>query len=204
MIRASLVVVLGGVWSLVPSSRRRWLALPALGVVNAVLALLVGGVVIVAQLLRKLRGRRLATAAAAEELAMLGELALLGLTAGLPFPAALSAAGARITGPLRGEVAMLVRRARSSGLELALAGSGGAARGLYIAVARAMSTGAPVAAAVQAFVDEQDARARNERLVAAQRLPVKLVIPLALLILPGFVLLTVAPALVGAVERFGL
>jgi pilus assembly protein TadC len=36
---------------------------------------------------------------------------------------------------------------------------------------------------------------------AARKLPVKLTIPLALLVLPGFLLLTAAPAAVGSIQR---
>ncbi len=204
MIRLAVIFGAVGGWHAVPAGRRHWLAIAAIAAVSVPLAALVLIAGLSGRLLRQVRKRRGVTEVTSEELSLLGELALLGLTAGLPFPASLSQAASRLGGPLRQEVTSLVRRARTSGVGLALAGSDGAASGLYLAVARAMSTGAPVAAAVQAFVSEQDARARHERLLAAQRLPVKLVIPLALLILPGFVLLTVAPALVGAFERFAL
>lgn len=200
-----VAVAVGGlvVWSSVPQLRPAvvaigvWVVSPPLLVASAMAAGL-------RAISRRLRVRRASAAATRRELPLLGELVGLGLTAGLPFPAALAAAAGRLQSPLRGEVEMLVRAARSSGLELALAGSEGAGRDLYAAVASAMSTGAPVADGVRAFVAEAHARRRAAELTVARRLPVKLVVPLALLILPGFVLLTVAPAFVGAVERLGL
>ena len=38
-------------------------------------------------------------------------------------------------------------------------------------------------------------------MAAARRLPVRLLVPVALLMLPGFVVLTAGPALLGAAER---
>jgi hypothetical protein len=67
-----------------------------------------------------------------------------------------------------------------------------------------MASGAPVLDAVERYGEERRAEDRAAREAALRRLPVLLSFPLALLILPGFVLLTVAPALSGAVERLGL
>jgi pilus assembly protein TadC len=56
-------------------------------------------------------------------------------------------------------------------------------------------------AAVEAFASEQRHAEHNRSLAAARRLPVKLLLPLALLILPGFVILAVGPALARSLAR---
>ncbi len=85
----------------------------------------------------------------------------------------------------------------------ALDGAGGHATDLYRLVARALATGAPLVDAVDGFATDRMQMRRQRTLTAARRLPVILVFPLALLILPGFVLVTVAPALIAALERIG-
>ena len=65
-------------------------------------------------------------------------------------------------------------------------------------------TGAPVAAAVRAYVAEQRDADRARALAAARRLPVQLLFPLTLLVLPGFMVLTIGPALLAALERLGV
>ena len=68
---------------------------------------------------------------------------------------------------------------------------------------KAIFKGLP-ALAVAAFVAERHDEERARRRAAGARLPVRMLVPLSLLILPGFVLLTVGPALLGAVRRLGL
>ena len=134
----------------------------------------------------------------------LAELVGLGLTAGLSFMAALEAAACEVGPPLADEVHDVIRRSRHRGIAAALEESGGAARRLYLLAARATVTGAPVAVAVRAYVAEQRDADRARALGAARRLPVQLLFPLALLILPGFMVLTIGPALLGALERLGM
>ena len=153
---------------------------------------------------RRIHERRAAARAIAAEVALLGDLVGLGLSGGRPFPAALAIAGHHLASPLGDEVAGVVRQVTRNGAPGALAVADGAAVRLYQLAGRALSTGAPLGAAVLEFTDEVRAAQHTERLAAARRLPVILMVPLALLILPGFVLLTVAPAVVGAIERIGL
>ena len=134
----------------------------------------------------------------------LGELVGLGLSAGMSFVAALEAAAHEVGPPLEPEVQAVVRRSRHRGIAAALEESGGAARRVYLLAARATVTGAPVAAAVRAYVAEQRDADRARALAAARRLPVQLLFPLTLLILPGFMVLTIGPALLAALERLGM
>jgi hypothetical protein len=153
---------------------------------------------------RRLAARRAAVAAADGDVTLLGELVLLGLRAGLTFPVALEVAAAEVVPPLQREVIGVVRSLRLHGAAAGLERAGGRARPLYAAAARAATTGAPVAGAVAAFVAARRDEERARRRAAGARLPVRMLVPLSLLILPGFVLLTVGPALLGAVRRLGL
>jgi Flp pilus assembly protein TadB len=71
------------------------------------------------------------------------------------------------------------------------------ARVLVRALARAMDSGAPVAATVAAVAEEQRRRQRWSAEAAARRAGVLVVGPLALCFLPAFVLLGVAPVILG-------
>jgi hypothetical protein len=153
---------------------------------------------------RRLRTRRLATREAAGDVGLLAELTGLGLSAGLGLSQALSAARPFVHVDLAGEVGVVLRRAAHGGLAAALAEASGHGRRLYLLTARAVVTGAPLASAVDAFVADAAAEERATQLEAARRLPVRLMLPLALLILPGFVLLTVGPTVLAALERFNL
>ncbi len=137
-----------------------------------------------------------------DQVELLAELLVLGLTAGWGFAQTLVWAAARIEDPVGAEVAALVRRMRHDGAR-ALDGAGGHGADLYRLVARAQITGAPLVDAVDGFAKDRLMARRQRMLTAARRLPVILVFPLALLILPGFVLVTVAPTLIGALQRIG-
>ena len=77
-------------------------------------------------------------------------------------------------------------------------------RGLVIALARAMETGAPPADMVAAVADDQRRRRRWSGEAAARRAGVYAVGPLVLCFLPAFVLLGVVPVVVGiAAEVLG-
>ena len=130
--------------------------------------------------------------------ALLAELAALGLTAGLTFPAAVEAATTAVPGESSAELRRASRTYRNDDGYLS------DDPGLLIVARRALSTGAPLLPAVSGYATALRDAERSRRLVAARRLPVKLLFPLALLILPGFLILTVGPALLGSLERLGL
>ena len=130
--------------------------------------------------------------------AALAELTALGLSAGLTFSAAADAAAIAVPG----EASLRLLRALRVG-----GGTDGNTAdddGLMIVVRRALSTGAPLQPAVSGYATTLRNEERSRELNAARRLPVKLLFPLALLILPGFLLLTVGPALLGGLQRLGL
>lgn len=136
-----------------------------------------------------------------EEAGILGRVLLIGLSAGLPLAAALELAAGEVDSATAGEVRRVLRRASRIGLAAALAASEGRFAPLFVRLARSQVTGSSAYGAVSAFVDEERSKRRALAKESVQRLPVKLTIPLALLILPGFVLLTIGPVVVGTVER---
>lgn len=130
--------------------------------------------------------------------ALLVELAALGLTAGLTFPTAVELATAAVPG----DESARLRRAGRTHREAGAASSDDP--GLFLVARRALATGAPLAPAVSGYASALRNEERSRQLTTARRLPVKLLFPLALLILPGFLLLTVGPAVLGSLERLGL
>ena len=125
---------------------------------------------------------------------VLSELTALGLSAGLSFPASLEAAARHASGAGRDQV----RRAlRAPGAR----GDAGPATGLFALADRALLTGAPLLASVDGYAMSLRRDRRAAATERVRRLPVKLLFPLALLILPGFLLLTVGPAFLAGLER---
>jgi tight adherence protein C len=131
----------------------------------------------------------------------LGQVLYIALSAGLPVAAALEFAAREIDPAEAVQVHSALRNARNQGLAAALTGVEGKAESLFGALARAQLTGSSAIKAVASFVDEERKNRRARAAEAAQRLPVKLTVPLALLILPGFVLLTVGPTVVSMFQR---
>ena len=148
----------------------------------------------------RLAARRVAASRAAADVPMLAELVAMGLRAGDGLPGALQRAAAEVDPGLAAEVHAVLRDARHRGLAQALADAEGDARDLYRLAARAVVTGAPIAGAVDAFLRDRRHAERARAEEDARKLSVRLMIPVALLILPGFVLLTVGPAVLGALD----
>lgn len=127
----------------------------------------------------------------------LAELTALGLSAGLGFAAAARAAADQLPPqPARA----LRRRLRSGSPDDTPA----FARGLFAIAERADVTGAPLLPSIDGYARSLRRDARAAAVERARKLPTKLLFPLALLILPGFLLLTVAPAFLAGIDRLGL
>jgi hypothetical protein len=198
-VRVAMVLALAG-W--MPVRLRRAVPAVAIALWSPPLGVVAAGVAWAGPRIRRIASRGRATAVVDDQVELLAELLALGLSSGWGFTQALAWAGDRLDEPVRGEVAALVRKMHHEGVA-ALDGAGGAAADLYRLVARALTTGAPLVDAVDGFAADRMQARRQRTLTAARRLPVILVFPLALLILPGFVLVTVAPALIAALERIG-
>ena len=97
--------------------------------------------------------------------------------------------------PEHRELAMAARLATVKGLTAAVEECHGAMRSLVAQLARAQRSGSAVADTVRSLLDADIAAERSRRLERARSLPVRLIIPITLLVLPGMVLLLYAPSL---------
>jgi len=139
--------------------------------------------------LARLRIRRLPTPPIRPVLLVL----LVELRAGRSTLAAIQDASAVF--PDHRELAMASRLATVNGLTAALEECHGPIRALMAQLARAQRSGSAVADTVRSLLDADIAAERSRRLERARSLPVRLTIPLTLLVLPGMVLLLYAPSL---------
>ena len=151
---------------------------------------------------RELARRRSHARHAPDDLSLLVDLTGLGLTAGLTFPAAITAGAEYVDESLSAEVRRVLRD-RTIGRGT-VGTVDGVTSGLFGVIDRALVTGAPMLPAVSGYGAALRSEERHRHLAAVRRLPVKLLFPLSLLILPGFLLLTVGPALLGGLQRLGL
>lgn len=87
------------------------------------------------------------------------------------------------------------RVATVSGLTAAVSSTSGEVRRLLAQLARAQRSGASVTGVIHSMLDADIAAERAKRLARARGLPVRLMLPISLLILPGLVLLLYAPSL---------
>ncbi len=129
------------------------------------------------------------------------ELVGLGVTAGLPFRNAAALTADQIGGPVAGEINQALRSV-GAGLQ-AQAGTQDI-QSMFSVAEASETTGMPLAGTLNAVALDRrraDASASRERLA---KLPVKMLFPLAFLILPGFVLLTVVPPLMSGLSKLGV
>lgn len=188
-----------------PARRRAFvLGLGSAGVMAAPLITALGFLVGLAGLWIRRHRARLATQTLVDaDVPLLAELTALGLSAGMPFSTALLTASEHVADDLgaKARTALRARALRGPGSDVTAAAP---VDELLRVVGRAELSGAPLLPAVNGYVDRLRAEERAQRLAAVRRLPVKLLFPLALLILPGFLLLTVAPAVLSGIRRLGI
>ena len=157
------------------------------------------------RLVRALRGRATRVArsrgGAEPNPVILAELLVTATLAGLPPTAALEWAGRHATTGLAQVTSDIVRSAADVGLSRALLDVGEPFRDLCTAVARSTVTGTGLVAALLAYIEQARDDEHAERMARIKRLPIRLLFPLALLILPGFILLVLGPVLVEAFSR---
>jgi hypothetical protein len=139
--------------------------------------------------------------AADADVVLLADLMALGVAAGQTVHGALSAAVPHLATPLAAEVDLLLDAMARTGAAPALVAADGRLVDLGRVTAAAVTSGAPLVAALAAHAERLRHERHTARVAAARRLPVRLLLPLALLILPGFVVLAVGPALLQALAR---
>lgn len=194
-------VLLVAVAAVARGPRSARIAVGALGaclVVHPIVVVAVAGAgVVVMAVGRIVRRSQDADTVAADELLAI-DLMALGVSGGLTFHQAVTFAGAAVGGPV---AEGLDRRTRQLLSGRTADASDGPIAAAFAAAARSASSGAVLRPALDAVAETvRRERAAEERMRLA-RLPVKLLFPLALLILPGFVLLAVAPAVISGLAR---
>ncbi len=155
-----------------------------------------------ARFFRRVRLGRSARAGAAQEVSVLARLLLIGLSAGLPLHSALTHAHRELREDLASDVDGVLKRSRVAGLAAALSGGTGPGARLFSLLAGSVVSGASVAPVLVGFLHERAAEEKAARLARARRLPIRLTIPLTLLILPGWLLLFVGPPFLQGIADF--
>lgn len=135
----------------------------------------------------------------------LARLLAIAAAAGLPLGSALETVSGELSGTVGEAVRAVVRAARTRGLGLALLEAPELGT-LGPALARAHATGAPLGQTLDAHLIAHSAERVFRALETARTAPVRLMVPLALMLLPGFTALVVGPTLLDHlvdVTRFG-
>jgi hypothetical protein len=125
-------------------------------------------------------------------------LLLIQLRGGLSVLAALLEVSAAL--PTYDSLRKVARVARVSGLVAALPHADTGLRPVIAQLARAQRTGASLSGSVRRLLDNELAGDRARRIARARTLPVRLMIPVTLLMLPGLVLFLYAPSLLSMFE----
>lgn len=163
------------------------------------LAIPLGAGWLAAWVARRRRVAKEAVEKTGRDLTALAELTAIALAGGLGIRRSLELAGATVGGPIGREVAAVLNLIRIEG-SVVLASVDGIAVLLYRTLGRAALSGAPLLESIDRLAEQLNSDQTAAREQAVRRLPIVMLFPLTLLILPGFVLLTVAPALL---ESFG-
>ncbi len=132
------------------------------------------------------------------------ELVALGLAGGLSIAAAHDSAAGHAPKVIRSDVVELVHCMRRLGGAAALGADRGPLRATSVVLSGAMASGAPALPALESHIRTEHHRRHAAAVEAARRLPIRLLVPLTLLVLPGFVLITVGPTIVDSLARLSL
>lgn len=163
---------------------------------TTVVAVVLAGVVAFGRPSRRARRHR----EPVPDAALAGSLVLLALRAGASVTGALEAASVGADPATGRALRRLAHVARVGGVGAARDGAAAELAPMLAVLARADAVGAPAAAELDAHLREA---ARDEHATAVARarsLPVRLAVPLTLLILPGVALLTVGPSVVATLS----
>lgn len=103
--------------------------------------------------------------------------------------------------PDQRDLVLAARVATISGLTEAVVVMKGELRGVLSQLARAQRSGAALAGTVRSMIEADIAAEKAQRVARSRSLPVRLMIPITLLLLPGLVLLFYAPSMLRLFEE---
>lgn len=197
------IVVAFAVGYLLVSSRGT-LAVGAVGIAALLhpwFAVVVAASGTVVHLIDRIHHARGISAVSDDDGALAVELVGLGVTAGLPFRNAAALTVDQLDGPVARDITRALRSISAGQLPSVDRDD---IQSMFSSAAASEATGMPLAGTLNAVAADRRraaAAASRERLA---KLPVKMLFPLAFLILPGFVLLTVVPPLMSGLSRLGV
>ncbi len=143
---------------------------------------------------RVLKSRRAALRRAESDPMIVGRVVQVGLAGGLPLASSLALAVGEVGELVADELTVTLRTARREGISSAMAAfTGPRMKPFFSRITLAQASGAPMQDAVAAYLIDRRAERRSRALEQLRRLPISLMVPLGLLILPGFVVLFVGP-----------
>lgn len=122
-------------------------------------------------------------------------LLLVELRSGLSVLAALQHVSASL--PDHKDLRRVSRVATVSGLTASISHGGPDLRQVVAQLARSQRSGGSLSSTVRHLLEQDLAEERTRRLAKARSLPVRLMLPVTLLMLPGLVLMLYAPSLIG-------
>lgn len=185
------------------SAPRYAIVAPALAVsaINPLLGLSVGAALVGrARVLRIRRAKAEGLDHRTEEI-LAADLVASGVEVGVSFDEAVSVASAFVSSPVASAMRALARKAHHVGH---VDEAESVVHEMFRLAGRSAVTGAPLAVSLRAMSNSERQKDAAKRLEALERLPVKLLFPLAFLILPGFLLVAVAPALASGISKLSL
>lgn len=141
----------------------------------------------------RVRAGRRAPRRADVDVVHVAQLLALAVSSGRPLAVALRDVRTRLPESSRVCIDDVLARATRTGLARALAETTGPIGGLSARLATTQITGAPVGPALDAFVAASHDARRARAVEDARTIGVKLVVPLTLLLLPGFIALVIGP-----------
>ena len=103
--------------------------------------------------------------------------------------------------PAEEELVRAARIATISGLTSAVMAMKGELKGVLSQLARAQKSGAALGDAVRSMIEADIAAEKAKRVARSRALPVRLMVPITLLALPGMVLLLYAPSMLRLFEE---
>ncbi len=202
------MAVVGVVMLAVVDAPWRLVAMSMAGIAVAVHAPLLAVLFVVLAAVHALRHRlRLAAARDHRKKADLGalcDLTAIALTGGLGLQPALAIAACHVGGDVEEEIEGLLRRGRIVGIATAMAAAEGAGSRLYRIIGRAARSGSPLREPIARLADDIESELETDELARVRRLPITMLFPLTMLILPGFMLLAIAPSILDAFDRLQL
>lgn len=131
---------------------------------------------------------------------VVARLLALSIASGRPLGRALTDVRQRLPESYAPAIDDILNRAHRDGLTRSLIETTGPLADLAERLAKAQVTGAPAGPAVDAFIAMMHDARRFQAVEEARTIGVKLVVPLTLLLLPGFIALVVAPFVLEQLE----